>query len=86
MQLLIMCRKEFFLNELIVQVGKISKRLQLYLNQICVTWTAKIHQKWLNVEVLIRHVGEKNFSKRIRFAAFLLERSEYIHTKKTVHE
>ena len=31
-----------------------------------------------NVEVLIRHVGGKNVSKRIGFAACLLESSEWL--------
>ena len=36
------------------------------------------HQKWINVEVLIRHVVGKFFSKRIRKTPCLLETSEYI--------
>ena len=34
-------------------------------------------QKEINVYVLIKHVGRKNLSKWIRFAACLLESSEY---------
>ena len=60
-------------NNLVVISLKINKRRG---SNNCVG--GRIPQKLINVEVLIRHVVGKIFSKRIRKTPCLLESSEYI--------